>query len=62
MSAGLNYLVNVAESIAATDNQTYTVDATATPTGVLLTISLTNVNVWGEINDGSSPNWVQIKD
>jgi len=57
-----NYVAEVAESMAAADNMTFTVNTRALPTGILITISVNNVNVWGNINDNSSPNWVQIND
>lgn len=57
-----NFVATVAETFAATDNMTYTVDTRALPTGVLITLSVNNVNVWGNINDDSNPNWVIIKD
>jgi hypothetical protein len=57
-------LVNqvVAESLAAADNITFTVDTRALPTGVLITLSVNNVNVWGNIDDDANPNWVIIND
>ena len=57
-----NYAVAVAETMAAADNMTFTVNTRALPTGILITISLSNVNVWGDINDDADPNWVQIND
>jgi hypothetical protein len=57
-----NYVVAVAETMAAADNTTFTVNTRALPTGILITISLSNVNVWGDIDDDADPNWVQIND
>jgi hypothetical protein len=57
-----NFVATVAETVAASDNMTFTVDTRALPTGILITISVTNVNVWGNIDDNSNPNWVQIND
>jgi hypothetical protein len=57
-----NFVATVAETVAAADNMTFTVDARALPTGILITISVTNVNVWGNIDDNSNPNWVIIND
>jgi hypothetical protein len=57
-----NFVTTVAETVAALDNMTFTVDARALPTGILITISVTNVNVWGNIDDDSNPNWVIIND
>jgi len=61
-NGAFNYIVAVAESMIAADNTTFTVNTRALPTGILITISVNNVNVWGDINDGTSPNWVQIND
>jgi hypothetical protein len=61
-AANLVLTGSVNESAAVADNITYTVNAKATPTGILLTISLANVNVWGDINDDADPNWVEIND
>jgi hypothetical protein len=59
----INFVTSsVAESLAAADNITFTVDTRALPTGVLITLSVNNVNVWGNINDDSNPNWVIIQD
>ena len=57
-----NFVAMVAESVSPADNVTFTVDTRALPTGVLITISVTNVNVWGNIDDASNPNWVIIND
>lgn len=57
-----NFISSVAETVVAADNVTFTVDTRALPTGVLITLSVSNVNVWGNINDNSNPNWVIIKD
>lgn len=57
-----NFTTTVAETLAAADNMTYTVDTRALPTGILITISVNNVNVWGPIDDDSNPNWVVIND
>jgi len=57
-----NFVATVAETVAAADNMTFTVDTRALPTGILITISVTNVNVWGNIDDDSNPNWVIIND
>jgi hypothetical protein len=52
----------VSESTAPADTMTFTVNTRALPTGVLITLSVNNVNVWGNIDDDANPNWVIIND
>ena len=52
----------VAESVAVADNMTFAASTKAFPTGVVINLSVNNVNVWGDINDDADPNWVIIQD
>jgi hypothetical protein len=61
-TSAINIVSSVLETAGASESITYTVDSKGIVTGVLLTISLTNVNVWGDIDDGANPNWVLIQD
>lgn len=62
IAAALALTGSVDESVAVADLITYTYDANANVTGILLSLSVHDVNVWGDIDDGVNPNWVEIKD
>lgn len=61
-AAGLDLVDSVNETILVADSITYTYNANVNVTGILLTLSIPNVNVWGDIDNDENPNWVQIKD
>lgn len=61
-TSALSLVSSIIETAVPAEFITYTVDSKGIVTGILLTISLNNVNVWGDIDDGANPNWVEIKD